>query len=103
MRSEESGKARKVILLALLCASGAAAPVVALRPLPVTVGSAPIAEPVQAASAAPADSATNSSSAAAIEIAVPLETAAVKPADPQPGCTPAELTLNDRLKGFVLG
>ena len=94
MASSDSGKVKRVVLLALVCAGCAAAPVIALReaPLqepiepqphsPAVVASPAVIEP-EAASPAPAPQAT-------VAAEVP----------PRPA---AEPDLNERLRGMAVG
>ncbi|MEK7468555.1 MAG: hypothetical protein AAB074_14185 [Planctomycetota bacterium] len=95
MRGEESGKARKVILLALLCASSAAAPVVALRRSPAVETPAQIEE---SATARPEDP-PQIGDAGPFEI----EVSVVKPVEPVPVPPPPQRSLEDRLRGVAMG
>lgn len=94
MSSGESGKVKRVVLLALVCAGCAAAPVIALRETPEAT------DPVVAPAAVVADQAP----APAVSI---VETPAIEPPIPATveiaAVRQPEPDLNDRLRGMTFG
>ncbi|MCC6739953.1 MAG: hypothetical protein IT452_12970 [Planctomycetia bacterium] len=98
MTDGERGRARRVILWALLCAGGAAVPVLASRStcLPETHEDAAIASP------APASRPRLTPPPYAPAVPPPPHAPAVPP-PPDAPALPPPLTLDDRLRSLVVG
>jgi hypothetical protein len=98
MRNDERGKASRVIVLALLCASGASVPVVALRPPLAVEIPAPMEQPLVYSLAAPGANlafesiAEEAPAIAAMEVPIP-ESVVVQ----------STVSLDDRLRSFFMG